>query len=212
MVADTGPVDTALEAAWPDAACELQASDPWWFLVAVICSAQTSDTRVNQVVAVLCENLAGPADVLALPLPDLERALARLPLFRQKARAIHESARHVVHHHQGRVPTDAEDLRQLPGVGDKTAAVVLGNCFGIPALAIDRHVARVVARLGWIGAGDDHRATANALARRFPAERWVRLCHQLIRLGRGSCRPKRPRCDSCVVTRVCPRVGVTDPR
>lgn len=204
-------IDQRLQEAWPHAQCELLARDPFEFLVAVICSAQTSDTRVNQVMAVLQEHLCGVEAYAAMPLPELSTLLARLPLFRQKARRIHDAARHLVDHYDGQLPTDATSLRRLPGVGEKTAAVVLGNRLGQPAIAVDVHVERCARRLGLSHAADK-RVIAEDLRRRFPPPRWVSLCHQLIRLGREYCRPRRPWCSRCPLRGHCPRNGVDDAR
>lgn len=208
---DVRTIDRLLEAHWPDASCELLARDPFEFLVAVICSAQTSDVRVNQVMAVLQEHLDGVHAYAALSIPDLERFLARLPFYRAKARAISEAARQIVQRHQGRLPLDGDALRRLPGVGAKTAAVVLGNRLGIPAIAVDAHVARVAVRLG-LSRGCKPLVIENDLCRRFPPHRWVRLCHQLIRLGRAYCRPQRPKCSLCPLAEPCLRSGVSQAR
>ena len=174
-------VGEALARAYPDARCELLARDPWELLVAAILSARSTDFQVNRVMAVLNEHYVGPAAFAALDHRDLERAVRHVPLFRQKARAIVEAAR----------------------------AVVLGNAFGIPAIAADVHVQRVAHRLGWSPA--EHPAQAEAaLAARFPPQQWVRLCHQIIRLGRDCCRRIKPRCARCPLAAFCPRQGVVD--
>ena len=208
---DVRGIDQVLQTHWPDADCELRAADPFEFLVAVICSAQTSDTRVNQVMASLQEHLCGVEAYAGIPLPQLERLLARLPFFRAKARAIHECARVILQQHGGILPHDAAQLRQLPGVGPKTAAVVMGNRLGTPAIAVDSHVQRCSQRLG-LSRQERPSDIENDLCRRFPPERWTQLCHQLIRLGREYCRPRRPKCSSCPLSHVCPHYGVTDPR
>ncbi|TVR43728.1 MAG: endonuclease III [Planctomycetota bacterium] len=208
---DVRRIDELLNNHWPDAACELQARDPFEFLVAVICSAQTSDQRVNQVMAVLQEHLCGLPAYAAISIPDLSALLSRLPLYRQKARAISECARLISELHGGELPRDPHALRQLPGVGAKTAAVVLGNRLGVPAIAVDSHVARCSQRLG-LSRSTQATSIELDLCRRFPQDRWVQLCHQLIRLGRAHCRPKAPRCSSCPLRRVCPANGVNDAR
>ena len=202
-------VGEALARAYPDARCELLARNPWELLVAAILSARSTDFQVNRVMAVLNEHYVGPAAFAALDHRDLERAVRHVPLFRQKARAIVEAARAVVRLHGGRVPDGLGQLGNLPGVGRKTAAVVLGNAFGIPAIAADVHVQRVAHRLGWSPA--EHPAQAEAaLAARFPPQQWVRLCHQIIRLGRDCCRRIKPRCARCPLAAFCPRQGVVD--
>lgn len=195
-------LDAVLTAHWPDAACELQARDPWELLVAAVLSARTSDQQVNKVMAVLNEHLVGVEAYARLQPAQLQGLLRKLPLHGQKARALVEAARALLRHHQGRVPDDLDALRRLPGLGRKTAAVVAGNAWGIPAVAADVHVARIVHRLGW-SAAEDPRAAEAAVAERFPPARWVRLCHQLIRLGRAHCR-RMPKCHACPLHGVCP--------
>ncbi|TVR11226.1 MAG: endonuclease III [Planctomycetota bacterium] len=204
-------IDNCLQEHWPDAQCELLAADPFEFLVAVICSAQTSDTRVNQVMASLQEHLCGIEAYATIALPQLERLLSRLPFYRAKARSIHECARVILQQHQGVMPRDAQALCQLPGVGAKTAAVVLANRLQVPAIAVDSHVQRCSQRLG-LSRQQRPSAIEADLRRRFPAHRWTQLCHQLIRLGREYCRPQRPKCSSCPLSQACPRYGVTKPR
>jgi endonuclease-3 len=207
--ADT--IQRLLEAAWPEAECELLARDPFEFLVAVICSAQTSDQRVNQVMAFLQEHLDGVDSYAALSLPELEKLLAKLPLFRSKARAISETARIIAHDYQGELPTDEASLRVLPGVGEKTAAVVLGNRLGVPAIAVDSHVARCAQRLG-LTSEEKPTKIRQDLQGQFAAKHWAKLCHQFIRLGRAHCRPKRPLCSTCPLAKSCQRVVVENPR
>ena len=200
-------VGTALAVAYPDARCELFARDPWELLVATILSVRTHDVQVNKVMAVLCEHLTGVAAYAALDHKELERLIRKVPLFTQKARAIVESARAVMRLHRGRVPDNSAALHALPGVGRKVAAVVLGNAFGIPAIAADVHVTRIVFRLGWISR--EHPLDAEKyLATHFPPQHWVQLCHQCIRLGRDCCRRTQPRCGRCPVAACCQRQGL----
>jgi endonuclease-3 len=205
--ANAQAVGDTLGRVYPDARCELLARDPWELLVAAILSARSTDFQVNRVMAVLNEHYVGPAAFAALDHRDLERVVRHVPLFRQKARAIVEAARAVVRFHGARVPEGMGPLSTLPGVGRKTAAVVMGNAFGVPAIAADVHVQRVVHRLGWCAAEHPGQAEA-ALAARFPPQQWVRLCHQLIRLGRDCCRRLKPRCARCPLSAFCPRQGV----
>lgn len=209
MPADPHLVAAALDRHWPDAACELLARDPWELLVAAILSARTSDVQVNKVMAGLTEHLVGPVGVAIMDHRDLELVIKRVPLYRQKARAIVEAARAIVRHHGGEVPRDAAALTALPGVGRKTAAVVLGNAFGIPAVAADVHVTRLAWRLGWT-ADENPRAAEAALQERLPEIDWVRRCHQLIRLGRELCKRSQPRCSRCPLAPTCERRGVDD--
>lgn len=178
--------------------------------MAAVLSARTSDQQVNKVMAVLSEHLVGVEAYARLEVEELRRRIRRLPLHGQKARAVVEAARALLRHHGGRLPEDLAALRRLPGLGRKTAAVVAGNAFGIPAIAADVHVQRIVQRLGWAGPGAP--AAERALAARFPPARWVRLGHQLIRLGREHCRPLHPWCSTCPLSATCVRTGVDDVR
>lgn len=204
-------VVSGLRDAYPDADCELYASNPWQLLVAVILSAQTSDVRVNQVMAVLNEHFLGPQAYARLHPDELQPWIQRVPLFRQKARSIVEAARMVCSHHGGQVPDERQALQRLPGVGPKTAAVVLGNAFDQASIAADLHVQRIVHRLGWAATKNASQAET-AIAERVHPEDWVRLCHRLIRLGRQCCRPRRPWCSRCPIANHCPRVNVDDAR
>lgn len=209
--ADPASVDRLLAEHWPDAACELQAADPWQLLVAVILSARTSDVRVNQVMAVLNEHYVGPQACADLDPRELENIIRKVPLFRQKARSICEAARAVVYSHGGAVPDTAEALMGLAGVGRKTAAVVLGNAFDQPAVAADVHVQRVVRRFGWT-LGVDANEAESAVSESLPEDRWVQACHQMIRLGREHCRPVKPFCSRCPLADVCPKIDVDEHR
>ncbi len=196
---------------YPQARCELLVRDPWDLLVAAILSARTSDIQVNRVMAVLCEHFCGPEAYASLDHRTLAKVIAKVPLFQQKARAIVEAARRVMTHHQGKVPDTMKELSALPGVGRKTAAVVLGNAFGIPAIAADIHVQRIVRRLGWVDR--EHAVDAEkAIAKRFPPHYWIELCHRLIRLGREHCRPVNPKCATCPFAGACPKQGVGESR
>lgn len=200
-------VGSALAVAYPDARCDLLARDPWELLVATILSVRTHDVQVNKVMAVLTEHFASIEAYAELEQQDLERFVRKVPLYHQKARAIIEAARAIIRHHHGRVPDNSSDLHRLPGVGRKVAAVVLGNAFGIPAIAADVHVTRIVYRLGWTTAENPLEAE-RILAKHFPPQHWVTLCHQLIRLGRDCCRRTEPKCARCPLSAWCSKQGV----
>ena len=204
--ADPSAVDQLLAEHWPDARCDLPVADPWRLLVAVILSARTTDTQVLKAMAVLDEHLLGIHAYAELDHRDLELLLRHLPLFRQKARAVVEAARALLAQGGG-VPASISELAKLPGVGRKTACVVAGNAFGIPAVGADTHVQRIVWRFGWTSR--EHPAEAEqAIMQRLPPGRWVQLCHQLIRLGRDHCRRVKPRCSGCPLAPSCPKHGV----
>lgn len=205
--ADPDILNAALARSYPGAKCELLVRDPWDLLVAAILSARTSDVQVNRVMAVLCEHFCGPEAYAHLDHRQLAKVICKVPLYQQKARGIVEAARRVISDHAGQVPQTMKQLAALPGVGRKTAAVVLGNAFDIPAIAADVHVQRIVRRLGWI----DRESAVDAekaIARRFGPQYWVQLCHRLIRLGREHCRPLNPKCTTCPFGGQCPKQGV----
>lgn len=206
MPADAAEVDRILAETWPDAACELQAKDSWQLLVAVILSARAADVQVNKAMAVLNEHLIGVYAYAELDHRELEPLIRHLPLFRQKARAIVEAARALMRRGGG-VPASIDELAQLPGVGRKTACVVAGNAFGIPAVGADTHVQRLAYRLGWTER--EHPLEAErAFMAHLPPGRWVQICHQSIRLGREFCRRIKPRCERCPLAATCPKQGV----
>ncbi len=204
--APAATVDRILAETWPDAACELQATDPWQLLVAVILSARTTDIQVNKAMAVLNEHLLGVYAYAELDQRELEPLIRHLPLFRQKARAIVEAARALMRTGGG-VPASIDALATLPGVGRKTACVVAGNAFGVPAVGADTHVQRIVYRLGWTPREHPLEAERAVMAR-LPPGRWVQICHQSIRLGREFCRRIKPRCERCPLAMACPKQGV----
>lgn len=204
--ADPSAVDQILAEQWPDARCELPTADPWRLLVAVVLSARTTDTQVLKAMAVLDEHLLGIHAYAELDHRDLELLLRHLPLFRQKARAVVEAARALLAQGGG-VPASIAALAKLPGVGRKTACVVAGNAFGIPAVGADTHVQRIVMRLGWTLR--EHPLEAEqAVMQRLPPGRWVQICHQMIRLGRDHCRRVKPKCAGCPLNVQCPKQGL----
>ena len=199
----------ALAAAYPDAATALVFSTPWQLLVATVLSAQCTDARVNRITARLFPECPDAVAMAALSVEDLEARVFDCGLYHAKARHLAAASRVVVDKWGGDLPTRIrrEELEALPGVGRKTASVVLANAYGVPALAVDTHVFRVAHRLGWSGAKDaDH--TADDLCRLIPQRHWVRAHHQLIGHGRQICHARRPACDRCVLARWCPRLGV----
>jgi endonuclease III len=211
LAKDPERLSAALFRSYPQARCELLVRDPWELLVAAILSARTNEGQVNRVMAVLCEHYCGPEAYASLDHRDLARVISKVPLYQQKARAIVEAARAVLSRHGGNVPDTMKELAALPGVGRKTAAIVLGNAFGIPAIAADIHVQRIVRRLGW-SERENALEAEQAIAQRYPPHHWVQLCHQLIRLGREHCRPMAPKCSTCPFTAECPRKGVAESR
>ncbi len=192
---------------YPDLRPQLDYADPFQLLVATVLSAQCTDARVNQVTPALFARFPGPADLAAAPPEELEALIHSTGFFRAKARNLLGLARRLVAVHQGAVPADMRDLTQLPGVGRKTAGVVLSACFGGAALIVDTHFGRVCRRLGLSGS-DDPAALERDLGRLLPPERWTEASHLLNRHGRAFCTARKPACAACPVRDLCPRQGV----
>ena len=192
-----------LAKAYPDARTELHFTTPLDLLVATILSAQCTDERVNAVTAELFKRYRTAQDWAGIPLPTLERLIHSTGFFRAKARSLNGMARALVERHRGEVPKTLDDLVDLPGVGRKTANVVLGNAFGIPALAVDTHVFRVSQRLG-LARADDPEEIHDQLCELMPRPRWTQASHLLILHGRRVCFARKPACPTCPVVSLCP--------
>lgn len=196
----------------PEAHCELVHQDAFQLLVATVLSAQTTDARVNMVTPGLFARYPD-AEALAAARPqDLEDALRSLGFFRAKARALKGIGIALTERFEGAVPGTLEELVSLPGVGRKTANVVLGNAFGVPGITVDTHVGRLARRLGWTRNTDPVKVESD-IAAILPPEEWTMACHRLIFHGRRVCTARRPACESCGIVDLCPRIGVgTAPR
>jgi len=198
-----------LTAACPDARCELDYETPLQLLVATILSAQCTDKRVNMVTPALFARYPDAAALAAADPAEVEELVRTTGFFRNKAKNVTGMARAVVADHAGAVPNAMDALTVLPGVGRKTANVVLGNAFGLnEGIVVDTHVARVSGRLG-LATGTDPVKIEEELVPLFPRESWTLLAHLLIAHGRRVCDARRPRCGACVLADVCPKMGVT---
>ena len=214
--AATRRIIAALAALYPDADTELHYRSAFELLVATILSAQSTDARVNLVTPALFARYPD-ARALARATPaELEPQIVSTGFFRQKARALIGMAQALVADHGGEVPADMAQLTALPGVGRKTANVVLGHALGVPGLPVDRHVLRVSTRLG-LAEGDDPERVEAQLCRALPQAMWTRASDVQILHGRRICRPT-PLCDRCVVRKSCayylalgPKAGVPRP-
>jgi len=199
--ADTRSILDALEGQHPDADTELHWRTPFELLVATILSAQSTDRGVNEVTPALFKKFPD-AKALARAKPEvLEPMVLSTGFFRAKSRSLIGMSQALVENHGGAVPADMDALTALPGVGRKTANVVLGHALGVPGLPVDRHVLRVSNRIG-IAEGDDAEEVEAQLCASLPAERWTRTSDTLILHGRRICRPK-PLCEQCVVADRC---------
>ena len=192
----------ALERHHPNADTELVFQTPFELLVATVLSAQSTDVRVNEVTPVLFARFPTPAALAAAPAAEVEAIIHATGFFRQKAKSVIGLSSALVADHGGRVPADMDALVALPGVGRKTANVVLGHALGVPGLPVDRHVLRVAGRLGLIHGDDAVKAEAQLTAL-LPPERWTRASDTHILHGRRICRPT-PQCPICHARRLCP--------
>jgi endonuclease-3 len=197
----------ALARAYPDAWCALHHRTPWELVVATILSAQCTDAMVNQVTPALFAELPTPQALAAAPADRVEALVKRTGFFRQKTKALQATARALVADHGGRVPETMAELNALPGIGRKTANVVLGTAFGQPAIFVDTHVRRLSQRLG-LTFEDDPDKIERDLQQVLPPREWTAFAHRLIHHGRQICVARKPRCSVCPLLRWCPQIGV----
>ena len=205
-------VDRALAVRYPDAHCELDFRNPFELLIATVLSAQTTDVRVNQTTPELFDRWPDAASIAGADLLDLEDVLRPTGFFRAKARSVVGIGTALVERFGGEVPRRLEDLVTLPGVGRKTANVVLGNAFGVPGITVDTHVQRLSHRLGYT-TSDDPVVIETELGALLERREWTMASHRLIFHGRRTCFARRPACGACPVAAMCPSAGIgeTDP-
>src|SRR4051812_46023366 len=199
--AETRAIMKRLERQHPNADTELHYKTPYELLVATILSAQCTDERVNQVTPPLFKRYPNAAALAKASTSELEPQIQSTGFFRAKSKSLSGMAHAVVERHRGEIPADMEALTQLPGVGRKTANVVLGHALGVPGLPVDRHVLRVSNRIG-IAKGDDPVAVEHQLGASLPKDEWIVASDTLILHGRRVCKPK-PLCDTCAVRDEC---------
>jgi endonuclease III len=192
---------------YPGARVLLDHRDPFQLLVATVLAAQCTDERVNAVTPALFRSWPGPAAFAKASQGEMEEAVRSTGFFRNKAKAIRELSAVLVERHDGRVPRTMEELTALPGVGRKTASILLGACYGVPALPVDTHVGRVSFRLGWTASKDPARIEED-LAGAIPRETWWEFATRLGWHGRQVCLARKPRCPECGLAAVCPKRGV----
>lgn len=188
---------------FPDAHCELHHSNPFELTIAVLLSAQCTDETVNKVTADLFKKYKKPEDYLAVPIEELEQDIRRIGLFRNKAANIQKLCRMLIDKYGGEVPADHASLTELPGVGRKTANVVVSNAFGVPAIAVDTHVERVSKRLGAAKPDDSVLEVEKKLMKLVPRDEWTITHHRLIFFGRYHCKAQNPNCPECPLLDVC---------
>ncbi len=197
---------------YPDAHCELDFGTPLELLAATILSAQCTDQRVNKVTPVLFARYPDAASYASATLADLEALIAPTGFFRQKAKTLRSLGQQLCDRYGGEVPGRLEDLVTLPGVGRKTANVVLGDAFGVPGITVDTHLGRLARRFGWSTNADPEKVEVDLMAL-FPKKDWTLMSHRVIWHGRRRCHARRPACGACPVARWCPAFGEgpTDP-
>lgn len=191
-----------LKEVYPDAKTALNFSNPFELLIATILSAQCTDKRVNEVTGRLFEKYKKPADYLNIDQKELEEEIRSCGFYHNKARNILETCRILQEKFSGEVPKDMEELLKLPGVGRKTANVVLSNAFGVPAIGVDTHVFRVSRRLG-LSEGKNPEQVEKDLMNILPVDMWSLSHHLLIFHGRNICHSRKPRCSICPVNYLC---------
>lgn len=205
-------IDRGLAAAYPDAHCELDFSTPLQLLVATVLSAQCTDARVNLVTPALFAMFPDAEAYARADRSELESMIQSTGFFRAKAASIHGIAQALCDRFGGVVPASLEDLVTLPGVGRKTANVVLGEAFGIPGITVDTHVGRLSRRMGLTEQTDPDKVEADLMSL-YPRKDWSAVSQRLIWHGRRRCHAKKPACGACPVSTLCPSYGEgpTDP-
>lgn len=188
---------------YPDAECALTYRNPYELLIATILSAQCTDARVNQVTPALFARFPTPEAMAAAGLEDIIDLIRSTGFFNNKAKNILTCCRDLVTRHDGQVPDTLEELVKLAGVGRKTANVVLGNAFGVPGITVDTHLGRVSRRLG-LTRHDDPVKVEHDLMKLIPKDQWTVFSHRVIHHGRALCAARKPKCQACPLSGVCP--------
>ncbi|MBR5755023.1 MAG: endonuclease III [Erysipelotrichaceae bacterium] len=192
-----------LDDLYPDARCDLNHRSGFELLIAVVLSAQTTDERVNSVTPELFSKYPDARSLSEAGVKDVEKIIKPIGLYHNKAVNIIKLSKKLVDDFHGEVPDDRESLESLPGVGRKTANVILSNCFDYPAFAVDTHVSRVSKRLGIAEEGDDPMKIEEKLMDMFPRRMWGKLHHQFIFFGRYKCKAMKPECSGCRLRKYC---------
>jgi endonuclease-3 len=193
---------------YPDAECALRQGNPLQLLVATVLSAQCTDARVNLVTRDLFKKYRRAADYAAAPPGELEQDIRSTGFFRNKAKSIRECCRLLDERHGGKVPDRMDDLVQLPGIGRKTANVILGTAMGqATGVVVDTHVQRLSRRMGLTRQRDPEKIE-HVLMKLIPQDEWIDFSHRMIHHGRRVCSARKPACDECCLNDVCPKIGV----
>lgn len=196
----------SLARAYPDAHCELDFTTPLELAVATILSAQCTDKRVNAVTPGLFTRYRNAEDYAGADRAELEELIRSTGFYRNKANSLIGLGAALLEHHEGAVPNDQSALVKLPGIGRKTANVILGNAFGVPGITVDTHFGRLVRRWGWTELEDPVKVE-HAVGELIPAKDWTMLSHWVIFHGRRVCHARKPACGACLLARDCPAFG-----
>ncbi|MBQ7104259.1 MAG: endonuclease III [Bacilli bacterium] len=188
---------------YPNPKCELNYNRDYELLIAVVLSAQTTDKRVNQITSILFDKYKDLDSLSKASIDDLIEIVKPLGTASRKGVFVYEIANILINKYNGVVPNNRKALEDMPGVGRKTANVVLSNLFDVPCIAVDTHVSRVSKRLGLAKEGDDVLDIESKLKRKFKKEIWTRLHHQLVLFGRYNCKAKNPECNKCRLKDIC---------
>ncbi len=188
---------------FPEAHCELNHSNPFELVIAVALSAQCTDALVNKVTRNLFQKYKAPQDYLEVPIEELQEDIRSIGLYRNKAKNIQKLCRMLLDEYNGVVPRDRDELTKLPGVGRKTANVVVSVAYGVPAIAVDTHVERVSKRLGFCRWKDSVLEVEKTLMKKVPMDEWSVTHHRMIFFGRYHCKAQNPQCEICPLLDLC---------
>ena len=200
-------MNRVLAGAYPYAVPELDFTNPFELLVATVLSAQTTDVRVNSITPALFAAWPDPAALAAADRTEVEAVIRPTGFFRAKAESIMKLAAALEADYDGQVPAKLEELVKLPGVGRKTANVVLGNAFGVPGITVDTHFGRLAGRFGWTSETDPVKVE-HAVGELFEKKDWTMLSHRVVFHGRRVCHARKPACGACVLASMCPSYGI----
>lgn len=192
-----------MEVMFPDAKGELDHESPFQYLIAVILSAQATDVSVNKATPSLFSAYPTAETLAKAPLEDVMSRIKTIGLYKNKAKNIIKTAQLLVNEYEGKVPETIEEMVKLPGVGKKTANVVAGDAFGVPAIAVDTHVERVAKRLSICKQSASVVEVEEVLMKKIPKERWIQAHHTIILFGRYHCVARKPKCEGCPLLDMC---------
>jgi endonuclease III len=192
---------------YPEVRCELDFKNPLQLLVAVVLSAQCTDKRVNAITPALFKKYKSAKDYAKAPLPEIEQFIYSAGFYHAKARHLKGLGRKIVEEFGGEVPATIEELVTLPGVGRKTANVVLGHAFGIPGITVDTHFGRLSRRFEWSSSVDPVKVERE-VGLLIPEKEWTNLSQRMIWHGRRICHSRKPACGACPLAKICPSVGI----